>query len=152
MKTIEQFWNNVTMGSPTECWLWQKCANTSGYGRLYLGEVAWSAHRLAYTDKVGPIPDGKIVCHTCDNPLCCNPAHLFLGTDQDNATDRSQKNRSARQKGTTNPANKLTEQQVLDIRAEHAMGISGYKKLGKKYGVHAQTICDIIKRKVWAWL
>jgi hypothetical protein len=74
---------------PETCWEWQRSKDWNGYGLTHRG----IAHRLAYEAFVGPIPDGMLVLHTCDNPPCCNPAHLFLGTHFDNAADRDSKGR-----------------------------------------------------------
>jgi hypothetical protein len=152
MNTIEEFWSYVTIAGPDECWLWQRAKTRKGYGVLYLGKTCWFAHRLAYTNRKDDIPNGMFVCHTCDNPPCCNPAHLWLGNNSQNTLDSTVKNRRSRQRGTTNPANKLTEQQVLSIRAEYVPKLMGYKKLAKRYGVHPRTIKDILIRRTWTWL
>jgi HNH endonuclease len=94
-----RLWSKVDRsGGPDACWPWLG-ARTSirptrpGYGEL----LAWGkhayAHRIAYHLAVGPIPEGMLVCHTCDNGLCCNPAHLFLGTARDNTRDMMAKGR-----------------------------------------------------------
>lgn len=107
---LEKFWNYVLKGLPDECWPWTKAQQR--YGKVGIGNPIqqWQTHRLAYTLAVGPIPEGMCVCHSCDHPICCNPAHLFLGTVEDNIADMVSKNRSSRQRGTINPAHVLTEQ------------------------------------------
>ena len=86
------------------------------------------------------------------NPPCCNPSHLFLSDNAGNTADKVRKGRTSKCLGTKNGENKLTEDQVRCIRAEYVPGIVGHKRLAKKYGVHAQTIKDILIRRTWAWL
>lgn len=75
------------------CWLFTGCRNNHGYGKFSIGGVAIYAHRAAYALMVGPVPDGKKVCHRCDVPNCVNPAHLFIGTQRDNLRDMAEKRR-----------------------------------------------------------
>lgn len=87
---------NVQRGPSDGCWEWRGRRNHSGYGLIRVGDAkAVLVHRYAYQTWVGSIPAGLYVCHHCDNPSCCNPAHLFLGTDLDNIRDMQQKNRHA---------------------------------------------------------
>jgi hypothetical protein len=91
---------------PSGCWEWTGTRNRDGYGQLKLkgGKgYPFRAHRVAYEAAYGPIPDGMIVCHSCDNPPCCNPEHLWLGTHKDNAADRTAKRRSYQQRKTHCP-------------------------------------------------
>ena len=89
----EAFWAHVTPGGPDGCWEWQGYRHDWGYGKLAYRTQYYYAHRVSYELHYGPIPDGLHVCHTCDNPRCCNPAHLFVGTAKDNLSDMMMKGR-----------------------------------------------------------
>ena len=86
------FWSLVDKSDG--CWLWRGPQNGKGYGRIYHNKKRQVAHRIAYELTVGPIPDGLFACHKCDNPICVNPDHLFLGTQQDNMRDWTQKGKN----------------------------------------------------------
>jgi len=94
---IVRFWAKVDKSAGEDaCWLWTARTSDGGYGRFNaISTQGIQAHRYAWEQVNGPIPKGLLVCHTCDNPPCCNPAHLFLGTNTDNARDRDRKGRSA---------------------------------------------------------
>lgn len=92
MTIEERFWTKVK--KTDGCWEWQRCLiGSMGYGSFWDGERKWVAHRYSYTLHNGPIPEGMCVCHTCDNPKCVNPAHLWIGTKADNNRDKIQKGR-----------------------------------------------------------
>jgi HNH endonuclease len=122
------------------CWEWIG-AISRGYGKFKVGTRKVRAHRLAYELFVGEIPEGMCVCHSCDNTRCVNPNHLFLGTEQTNATDKVVKGRA----GT----NKLTKEQVLKIRERHVFCNETITALAKEYGVDYVTVWYVIKRKTW---
>ncbi len=91
MKTTieDRVWLRITRGEPDECWEWTGPVTGSGYGKI--GHT--TTHRVAWRSLNGPIPDGLFVLHSCDNKICCNPAHLRLGTAKDNAADRDSRGR-----------------------------------------------------------
>jgi hypothetical protein len=100
-----RFWARVQKAAPDECWEWLGGRTGPGYGALTRdgGKVQVKAHRVSYELHHGPIPDGLYVCHTCDNPGCVNPAHLWAGTPQDNMTDKVLKGRAFQWSGARNP-------------------------------------------------
>jgi hypothetical protein len=129
------------------CWLWLGGCTGRGYGTSWDPFARrWAqAHRIAYRYLKGEIPDGMCVCHACDNPLCCNPDHLFLGTRFDNAQDRERKGRAKPRRGIFHGNAKLTEQQVLEIRA--ATGTQ--QSIANRYRVSANIISLIKHGKIW---
>lgn len=97
---------------------------------------------------VAPIPDGLIVCHTCDNRACINPRHLFLGTDKDNSDDKIRKGRSRHAFGESVASSKLTDADVVKMREMRRRGLS-YAKLGKLFGVSKHTALRAAKGEQW---
>jgi hypothetical protein len=93
--TAETFWALVQRGAPNVCWPYTGPKTALGYGAITYRKKSWRAHRLAWTLTHGPIPIGKVVCHKCDNPPCCNPECLFLGSNGDNTRDAQRKGRLA---------------------------------------------------------
>lgn len=93
---VDEFWLTASNGDDSCCWEWQGCRISYGYGRVRYDGKTRFAHRVAWELTHGQIPDGLCVLHICDNPPCCNPAHLFLGTKADNNADKVSKNRQAR--------------------------------------------------------
>ena len=131
------------------CWLWLGSTLTGGYGHMRLGAPVREnvlAHRAAYELYVGPVPDGMLVCHKCDNRLCVNPAHLFVGTAADNMRDASKKNRTTQ--GERNSFAKLTLHDVIVIRKNSHMP---QDELARMFGVSHGQVRRIITGKTWAW-
>ena len=126
-----------------ECLEWTRYINPAGYGTTRAWGTKWRTHRLAL-ELEGVDTTGHLVLHSCDNPACCNPEHLRLGTPQDNMDDKVNRNRQSR--GGTNGFGKLTEQQVLEIRAIRGMT---RKEIAERYGVTEMNITNIINRKTW---
>lgn len=135
------------------CHYWLASVNKKGYGYIRIANVprdkAWmdSAHRVAYELYKGEIPEGKWVLHTCDNPGCVNPDHLFLGNNDDNVADKVSKNRQYKPKGEKHPFAKLTESQVIYIRSNR--GVIFAKDLAKEHNVSVDYIFEIWARKSW---
>lgn len=148
----ERFWSKVDRRGPEECWEWTAGRQSDGYGRFREGGRSspnLGAHRVAYVLAHGPIVRGLWVLHKCDNPPCCNPAHLRLGTHEDNMRDMAEKGRSCTdQLGSKGHNAKLTEADVESIRIDAARGIQ-QKLLALKFHVSKGSISDIVNCKTW---
>lgn len=132
------------------CWEWSGPRNTAGYGFMCVDSTLVLAHRAAYEERSGSvIPAGKVVCHACDNPPCVRPDHLFLGEPADNLQDMHNKDRHAR--GARAKAAKLTDAQVLLIRALREEGVT-CRDLSDQFGVRVRQIYKIINREQWKHL
>jgi hypothetical protein len=139
----ERFWLRAPKSEG--CWEWQGELYPSGYGRFWSGNhKSVRAHRQAWVYTNGPIPDGMLVCHTCDNRRCVNPAHLWLGTNAENIADMVAKGRCSRHGGPK----KLTEAAVLEIRMLRAAGVSG-RVAGGKFGVTKSTANRVARGADW---
>lgn len=142
-------WNQVQRHeSLNPCWEWGGYVMPQGYGLLYVGGRTRRVHRVAFEEWVGPIPDGMIVRHKCDNPPCINPDHLELGTHADNARDRTQRDRSLR--GESNPGCTISDADVAAIRSRFSEGNVSRSELAKDFGIHLSTVCRIINGNVRA--
>jgi hypothetical protein len=138
----------------TGCIEWTAGRNKAGYGRINRGrrgEGTVLAHRLVWELKHGPIPPGMEVCHSCDNPPCCNEAHLFLGTHQDNVADMVAKDRGKHPKGEVHGRAKLTEADVVEIRRRLAAGES-QRKIAASFGITQGPVCCIKTGRTWKHL
>lgn len=133
------------------CWNWKGHKSLFGYGQIKINGSQQMAHRVTYELYVGRIPKGLCVLHKCDNPSCCNPDHLFLGTMKDNVIDCMKKGRRSNRKGENNNNAKLTEIQVKEIRRKHESGARGVE-LAREYNVSKQTISSVVCRIAWGWL
>jgi hypothetical protein len=145
---VERFWARVKKRGPTDCWPWLRGKNQCGYGEMMWERKPWLSHRIAYTLKVGPIPSGLWVLHRCDNPGCCNPAHLWIGTAQDNSRDRENKGRGANRKGEKHPLAKLTASDVVKIRKLAANRIPR-ATIAERFGIHRMYVQLIVSKRRW---
>jgi hypothetical protein len=145
----DRFWSKVDWsGGPNACWLWTAYRDRDGYGNFGFRGKNERSNRVAWIISKGEIPDGMFVCHSCDNPSCCNPRHLFLGNHLTNVQDRVAKFRSACGSMQTNA--KLMERDVRVIRALYKLAVAAAaKKLAKQYNISRQTVHLIVHRKSW---
>lgn len=137
------FWANVD--KTDKCWLWRGSVTTDGYGRYMYQKKGYSTHRLSWWLHHGELPPSMDVLHTCDNRLCINPAHLYLGTDVENARDCIARGRANKPKGEQHPRAKLNTAKVIAIRASNLPD----KPLAKSYGVAPSLIYAVRARRIW---
>lgn len=133
---------HVPLGSPDECWMTDVARDKNGYSRLVLGGKTYKLHRLAYEHFVGPIPGGLLILHTCDTPPCCNPAHLYPGTNSQNMSDKFTRDRG----GKT-----LTRRDADEIRALYDTGRYLQREIGVVYGVAPNTVSAVVNNKAWTY-
>ena len=132
----DPLWAAIDLRGPDECWEWKRYRDQYGYGILH-GD---RAHRAVWRQTHGAIPHGMEVMHQCDNPSCCNPSHLLLGTHADNMRDMVTKGRSAH--GEHHPRAKLSDKDVQEIREQYSAGVSR-STLAKRFGVSDVHIWQI---------
>lgn len=134
--------------TPSGCWEVNKSL-AKGYPMIKVVGKQWRCSRLYYTYVNGPIPDGMLVCHTCDNPLCVNPEHLFLGTPRDNNHDMITKGRLKPPKGEGHHATSLTVEDVVRIRETYAQGNVTQYELADQYNVTVGAINCMVLGLTW---
>lgn len=148
---IQGFWARVDVKpNKNECWEWKAYCNENGYGRLYIKGLYFYSHRTAYFLGKGIDPIEWKVLHECDNPPCCNPHHLKLGTHGDNVRDMIAKGRDKKAKGEDAPNVKLKEWQVKEIRQKYEAGGISMEKLARQYDIYPSGVWMIVRRKIWA--
>lgn len=145
---LERLKLNTVINKITGCWEWNGFVNKGGYGRITIKQKKYLSHRVSYEQYVGEISKGLLVCHKCDNRICINPVHLFLGTHKDNGKDKANKSRSSSFKGSKNHFSKLNENDVLKIRELYKKGLST-KEIKNHYNVGSVCINSIIRRDTW---
>lgn len=155
------FWSHVLVRGEDECWPWLNYKNKDGYGRCRRKGTLYLAHRIAYSLTFGGIElaapkdlknSDQFVLHSCDNPSCCNPKHLYLGTQKQNTQDCIAKNRRANIFGEANPAALFTEEEIKEIKLRYTTapypGIS-QATLAENYGVSRMCINRILIGKTY---
>jgi len=148
--TAERFWSKVSKSEG--CWEWLASLDSRGYGNFGMPRedgsgrfIMQRAHRVAWQLEHGAIPSSMVVCHSCDNRKCVNPAHFFLGSQRDNMADCVKKNRLGDRSGERNPKARLTEAQVRELRAD----TGSLADLARKYGVSKSTAHSVRSGATW---
>ena len=145
----ERFWSFVWMPKKDGCWLWRGSVSSGGYGMLQVAtKTSRRAHRVSWELHFGMIQGDVCVLHTCDNPLCVNPKHLWLGSHADNMNDMSERGRSF-SRGESNNNSKLTEDDVLEIRRLLKISHLVQRDIAKKFEVTATLVSSIKYYKNW---
>lgn len=154
-----RFREKVAQGAINDCWSWMGARTVKGYGYfrkrhpVTRRDTSLMAHRFAWVlEHKRIVPSGLLVCHHCDNRLCVNPTHLFVGTNDDNMRDMVRKGRASREprmQGEGHTLAVLTEREVRAIRRIYAAGGVSQKALGKRFGVSEGNIYMITKGKTW---
>jgi hypothetical protein len=148
---LNGFIKRIAFEPNTGCWIWIGEINPQGYGILHpkCSHGFKRAHRFSYYIHNGSFDLSKMVCHHCDNPMCVNPDHLYLGDAKQNAKDRESRKRTNYRNGSRHHNSKLNESIVVSIRNEFSKRKCTLVHLSKKYGVSESTIERIVHYKLW---
>jgi hypothetical protein len=155
MTETERFWSKIEKSNDNSCWLWMASTDSLGYGGMNWKGKRQKAHRIMWILTYGEIPNNLEVCHSCDNPPCVNPKHLWLGTHQDNMDDMNKKGRRTAARGERSGNHKLTQLQVDEIRKRYRRNANrnkigeGAEILAKEFGVSSRQILQIVNHKFW---
>ena len=150
-KQIERFRERAQPITESGCWVWMGAVQSSGYGHLKINGRYLLAHRVSYMMSAGQIPDGLHVLHKCDNRVCVNPTHLFLGDRFENMQDMISKGRGKwpPKRGEQNGNTSLKECDVIDLREKFEIGVSR-AELARIFNIGWSSVDRIVKRKVWS--
>jgi hypothetical protein len=162
-KDKTRFWKNVVKLA-SGCWEWTGNREAKGYGRFGAENKMHKAHRFSYELHYGPIPEGKMIIHSCDNPPCINPDHISAGTCKDNSDDMISRNRAVHNRGTKphykkHPeeiqrgerigTHKVTESQIKQIRSLYASGGYYQHVIAKMFHISQTSVWRIVRDITW---
>ena len=147
--TVADFWSHVLKRGADECWPWTFTMFSDGYGKFLLKGKVWRAPRLAYALTHPAFNPSLCALHRCDNPACCNPAHLFAGTKGANNSDRKAKRRSNPLRGERHQNSKLKTHDVLAIRSLYLTSHFSQDRLGRMFGVSQTVIGEVVRHETW---
>ena len=146
-KTKQRLFNKTN--KTIDCWNWSGGTNKGGYGLFSIKHKMFLVHRISFKLFIGEIPEKMQVNHTCDNTLCINPKHLWLGTQKDNMDDKKKKGRAIYAQGEDVNTAKLKVFEVRKIRDLYSTNKFTYLELSKKFSVSESNIGMIIRNKIW---
>lgn len=153
--------SKIIKNQTTGCWEWQRARNKKGYGVCCIKGRMFKAHRLSYVIHVGAIPKGSCLLHSCDNPPCCNPMHLRIGSRAENNRDIIDRGRHVRggtktpkaqckyERGERHHNARITTEIVQQIRSRYANGGCSYSSLAREFGLRSQHVGKIIRKELW---
>ncbi len=150
--TPKNFWKGVDVRGENDCWEWVGYKDKNGYGSISINNYPNKTHRYVWEIMYGYIPEGMCVCHSCDNPPCCNPKHLWLGTVGENTRDMINKGRKVVKYGEENHHHKLLKNDVLKIRRLYSTNKYTQEEIGNMFGVTKSNIECIVNYKSWKHL
>jgi DNA-binding CsgD family transcriptional regulator len=142
-RRMGDFWSKVKRGTPEECWPWLGFTRESGHGLTSHKGLPMHTSRKAWILSNGPIPRGLFACHKCDNKVCCNPDHLYLGTAADNALDQFEKP-PFELRGPRGRRTLLTERELQTLWKMRRERGASLRECADRFGVHTHTICKYI--------
>lgn len=147
---VDLFHEKYIVNEKTGCWDWVRAKDTKGYGHMKVRGFHFIASRLSFLIHNGYLPDDLMVCHSCDNPGCVNPGHLWLGTAKGNMQDMISKGRQrwVSRRGEENPRAVLSESQAREVIELIAAGLNN-RAIAKRYGVTHASISNIRRGKTW---
>jgi len=154
-KDLERFWTKVDIRNWDECWEWLAQKDKDGYGRIKIKKKCLRAHRFSFFIHNGFVDKNLYVCHSCDNPSCVNPHHLWIGTNRDNQNDLVEKSKIINKKnksknmGEKSHLSKLKEEDVIAIRNLYLDKSILIKDIANKFDITITNVQDIVKNKTW---
>jgi predicted XRE-type DNA-binding protein len=146
--TPEDVWKYINKKGEDECWEWIGAIHNR-YGRFSISGKIKPSHYIVYELINNSIPIGLLVCHKCDNPKCCNPKHLFLGTHGDNMRDMINKGRDKKAFGEMNGNSKIKKKEVDEIKQLYSTNNYSQRELAKQFNISQSTIFQIVNRRTW---
>ena len=145
---LHRFWEKVD--KTDSCWNWTGHCDKIGYGYFTVdNKESMRAHRMSWFLAHGSIKEGLEICHSCDNPKCVNPSHLFIGTHKENMADMVRKGRRNHVVGAKHPLSVLNESDVKQIRTLHSLGIYTLSEIGDRFEISKSHVGHIVKRRIW---